>query len=87
MYLELKSLAQVGLVGYPNVGKSSFLSSISRALPRIANYEFTTLVPSIGKVKFIDDFEMTVADLPGIIHGASDNKGLGLEFLRHIERC
>lgn len=70
VYLELKSLAQVGLVGFPNVGKSSLLTSVSRATPKIANYAFTTLVPSIGYIKFIDDFVMTMADIPGIIEGA-----------------
>lgn len=63
--MELKSIADVGLVGYPNVGKSTFLASICRALPKIANYPFTTLTPNIGKVNFIDDFSMTVADIPG----------------------
>jgi GTPase len=86
IFLELKSLAQVGLVGFPNVGKSSILASVSRALPRIDNYPFTTLVPSIGKVNFIDNFNFTMADIPGIVEGAKDDKGLGLEFLRHIER-
>lgn len=62
----MKSIADVGLVGFPNVGKSSFLASVSRALPKIANYPFTTLTPNIGKVKFIDDFKMTIADIPGI---------------------
>lgn len=63
------------------------MASVSRALPKIANYPFTTIVPSIGHIRFIDDFTMTIADLPGIIEDASKNKGLGLSFLRHIERC
>lgn len=84
--MELKTLADIGLVGFPNIGKSTFLAAVSRALPKIANYEFTTLKPSVGYVKFVDNFQMTVADIPGIIEGAHDNKGLGLEFLRHIER-
>ena len=68
--LELKTLADIGLVGFPNIGKSTFLAAVSRALPKIANYEFTTLKPSVGYVKFVDDFKMTVADIPGIIEGA-----------------
>jgi GTP-binding protein len=84
--LEMKCLADVGLVGLPNVGKSSILASVSRSLPKIANYPFTTLNPLVGKIRFIDDFEFTMADLPGIIEDAHKNKGLGLDFLRHIER-
>ena len=86
LYLELKSLAQVGLVGLPNVGKSTLLAALTRALPKIANYELTTLHPSVGVMRFVDDVQISIADIPGIIEDAHLNKGLGLEFLRHIER-
>lgn len=76
----------MGLVGFPNAGKSSFLAAVSRCLPKIANYPFTTLAPMLGKVRFIDEFEYNIADIPGIIKDSHKNKGLGLEFLRHIER-
>ena len=84
--LELKSIADIGLVGYPNAGKSTTLATFTRGLTKIAPYPFTTLQPKVGKVKFIDEFSMTMADIPGLIEGASKNKGLGHEFLRHIER-
>ncbi|MDI6861654.1 MAG: GTPase ObgE [Caldisericia bacterium] len=84
--LELKIIADGGLIGYPNVGKSTILSKISNAKPKIAPYPFTTLTPVIGEVRVDDKKSITIVDLPGIIDGASQGKGLGLEFLRHIER-
>ena len=86
VWLQLKVIADVGIIGMPNAGKSSLLASITRARPKIANYPFTTIDPNLG-VSYYDDKEVTLADIPGLVEGAHEGTGLGDKFLRHIERC
>ena len=86
IYLQLKTIADIGIIGLPNAGKSSLLAAITNANPKIANYQFTTLNPNLGVARY-DNREVTIADIPGLVEGAHKGTGLGLQFLKHVERC
>ena len=86
IWLQLKTIADIGIIGLPNAGKSSLLAAITNANPKIANYQFTTLNPNLGVVRY-DDKEVTIADIPGLVEGAHKGTGLGMQFLKHVERC
>ncbi len=86
IWLQLKTIADIGIIGLPNAGKSSLLAAVTNASPKIANYQFTTLNPNLGVAKY-DDKEVTIADIPGLVEGAHKGTGLGIQFLKHIERC
>jgi len=81
--LEVRMLADIGLIGFPNAGKSTFISSVTRSKPKIASYEFTTINPNLGQIKFVDDRNITLVDIPGLVEDSSKNKGLGHQFLSH----
>ena len=86
IWLQLKTIADIGIIGLPNAGKSSLLAAVTNASPKIANYQFTTLNPNLGVTRY-DDKELTIADIPGLVEGAHKGTGLGIKFLKHVERC